>query len=58
MQTMSMLCPWMADFTSTMGRGNGPQPTSRLRLHSLGMAHEQARPDRDEYVTVLWQRLG
>ena len=26
-------------------------------LHVLGMGHEQARPDRDDYVTVHWQNI-
>jgi hypothetical protein len=53
---------------SYLGKSGGLQPirlTEQCRtheilhemMHALGFVHEQSRPDRDNYVEVLWQNI-
>lgn len=53
---------------SSLGRIGGLQPVKlsdscrwqeivHELMHALGFVHEQSRPDRDQYVQVLWQNI-
>lgn len=35
----------------------GPGHALHEVLHSLGVYHEHMRPDRDKYITVIWQNI-
>src|SRR5262249_38345895 len=53
---------------SGLGRQGGLQPIKLAAgcqsaeiihevMHALGFIHEQSRPDRDQYVDILWQNI-
>ncbi|TKC05365.1 flavastacin [Pedobacter polaris] len=50
---------WQKDRVNTINlfNYNSPGITTHETLHSLGVHHEQCRPDRDQYVTVFQDRL-